>query len=57
MQKKIFPFIGVSFLLGSLLIGSLSAAEPIPYSFFEKKGMEALTQGNYTDAVAFFKEA
>ncbi|MDP8265814.1 MAG: SdrD B-like domain-containing protein [Candidatus Aceula meridiana] len=57
MQKKTLLTIGVLLLLGSLLIGSSYATEPIPYSFFEKKGMEALTQGNYTDAVAFFKEA
>jgi hypothetical protein len=56
-KKTLLVIVGVLLLVFSFLLGSSYAEELIPYSFFEQKGMEALKEGNYAEAIDFFKEA
>lgn len=56
-RKSFFFIVGATFLFFSFITSPLLAQEDIPYTFFEKKGMEALRDGYYADALFFFKEA
>ncbi|MFA6378990.1 MAG: hypothetical protein WCX16_04315, partial [Candidatus Omnitrophota bacterium] len=57
MPKKVLFIILGATLLVFLLLDSSHAEELVSYSFFEQKGMEALKDGNYADAIVFFKDA
>jgi len=57
MFKRSLLVIVGAMLLTFLLLDSSCAEELVGYNFFEQKGMEALKDGNYADAIVFFKDA